>query len=77
MYNNHFIDKTKKDVINMVCRAINQVYPNLSGKEKLNKAIYNSHEILKEKGISITDLELRMYIESSVCCFNKEKNKAN
>ena len=71
MYNNHFIDKTKKDVINMVCRAINQVYPNLSGKEKLNKAIYNSHEILKEKGISITDLELRMYIESSVCCFNK------
>ena len=75
IYNKHFIDKTKKDVVSLVCKAINQVYPNLTGKEKLNKAIYNCREILKEKNIKINDLELRMYIESSVCCFSNEVNK--
>ena len=75
IYNRHFIDRTKKDVVSMVCKAINQVYPNLGGNEKLNKAIYNCREILKEKNIKINDLELRMYIESSVCCFSDEINK--
>ena len=76
IYNKHFIDKTKRDVVGMVCRAINQVYPNLNGNEKLNKAIYNCREIFKDKGIKINDLELRMYIESSVCCFSNELKNA-
>ena len=74
IYNKHFIAKTKKDVVEMVCMAINQVYPNLSGEEKLNKAIINCNEILNEKGIKITDLELRMYIESLVCCVSNKLN---
>ena len=31
------------------------------------------HVLTKEKGIDINDLELRMYIESSIGCFNKYK----
>ena len=53
----------------MVCKAINQLYPNESGTNKLNLAISNAKEILLEKGIKISDLELRMMIEYSVGCF--------
>ena len=68
LYKKYIHDKTKKDVVKMVCQAINQLYPNLTGEEKLNKTITNCKQILKQKGISINDLELRMYIECSVCC---------
>lgn len=69
VYKKYINDKTKKDVINTVCQAINQLYPSLTNEEKLNKVILNSGEILKEKGIIISDLELRMYIESAVNSF--------
>ena len=66
IYKKHTQDLTKRQVINTVCKAINQIYPHLSGKEKLNKTIINTKQILKEKGIPINDLELRMYIESYI-----------
>ena len=69
IYNKCVNEKTKKEVVKMVCNAINQLYPNISGEEKLNKAISNSKEILLEKNINISDLELRMYIECYVGCF--------
>lgn len=69
IYKKYTDDKTKKDVIKMVCHAVNQLYPNLTGEEKLDKAIQNSSQILKEKGIIISDLELRMYIEYTVNYF--------
>ncbi len=62
--------KQKKDVIKEVCQAINQLYPNLNGQNKLNKATNNIKEILKEKNIVISDLELNMYIESRVYIIN-------
>lgn len=64
-------DKTKKEVIKTVCEAVNQLYENLTGEEKLSKTIENSKQILNDKGIEINDLELRMYIESIVGCFKK------
>ena len=72
IYKKYIDDKTKKEVVKMVCRAINQLYPNINGEDKLNKAIINSKQILNEKGININDLELRMYIECSVDCFKNE-----
>ena len=74
VYKKHIDDKTKKEVVKTVCQAINQLYPNLSGEEKLNKAILNCNQILKQKGIIINDLELRMYIECTVNCFNQKNN---
>lgn len=77
IYKKYIYDKTKKDVVRMVCQAVNQVYPNLNNEEKLDKTIINSKEILLEKGISISDLELRMYIESSIGCFKNMKVDMN
>lgn len=66
IYQNHVNDKTKKEVVTMVCKAIEKLYPNYTGEQKLNAAIQNSITILNEKGIKISDLELRMYIESTI-----------
>ena len=63
IYLKHTNDLTKEKVINMVYHAIYQMYPKLTPEEKLNKIIINSQQILKEKGIIITNLELKMYIE--------------
>lgn len=64
IYKNYIEDKTKKEVIKMVCSTIDQIYPNLNNKNKLDRIITNSKQILKEKGILINDLELRIYIEN-------------
>lgn len=64
-------DKTKKDVAKTVVQAVEQVYKDLHGKEKLDKAIESASEMLAEKGITVTELELRMLIEAAVAEFNK------
>ena len=74
IYKKHVDEEMKEKVVNMVCHAINQLYPNASSEDKLNKAIINAKEILSEKGISLSDLELRMYIEYTVGCFNSIYN---
>lgn len=63
-------DKTKKDVAKTVVRAVEQLYKDLHGEEKLTKAIESASEMLLEKGITITDLEIRMLIEAAVAEFN-------
>ena len=68
-YNN---DRIKKDVVKMVCQAIDQMYPDMNGTDKFNEAVNNTKEILKEKSINISDLERRMYIESTVACKQNE-----
>ena len=57
-------DKTKKEVITMVINTVNKLYSNINNEQKLNIIITNSKEVLKEKGITINNLELRMYIEN-------------
>ena len=47
-----------------------QLYHDLGGPEKLEKAKASAVEMLNEKGIPITDLELSMLIESAVSEFN-------
>lgn len=64
-------DKTKQSVAKTVVLAVEQIYKDLHGDEKLDKALKAASEMLAEKGISITDLELRMLIESAVAEFNE------
>ena len=64
-------DKTKQTVARTVVRAVEQLYKELDGEEKLGKAIESISQILSEKGINITELELRMLIESAVEEFNE------
>lgn len=64
-------DKTKKDVARTVVQAVEQIYKDLDGAERLKKAIASASEMLTEKGIVITEIELRMLLESAVGEFNE------
>ena len=75
LYTKYINDKTKQSVVKTCVQAIEQLYKDLHGEEKLNKVIDSATDMLAEKGISITDLELRMLIESAVGEFNDNFNK--
>lgn len=75
VYTKYINDKTKQSVVKTCVQAIEQLYKDLHGEEKLNKVIESATDMLAEKGISITDLELRMLIESAVGEFNDNFNK--
>ena len=64
--------KIKQDVARTVVQAVEQVYKDLHGEEKLNQALIAASEMLAEKGITVTDLEMRMLIEAAVAEFNKD-----
>lgn len=68
-------NKIKRDVAKTVVRAVEQVYKDLHGEEKLNEALKAASEMLVEKGITVTDLELRMLIEAAVSECNKAFEK--
>ena len=76
-FDKYFDSKEKRDVAASCVKFVEQVYKDLHGEEKLNKAIESASQMLSEKGINVTELELRMLIEAAVAEFNKafEKNE--
>lgn len=77
IYQKYVNDQTKKDVVKTVVRGIEQMYKDLHGEEKLNKALEAASGMLAEKNISITEFELKMLIESAVAEFNDVFNKTS
>lgn len=77
LYKKYVDDKTKEAVVKTCVQAVEQLYKELHGEEKLSKALESSKEMLRDRCISATDLELRVMIEAAVAEFNKafEKNK--
>ena len=69
-------DKIKRDAARTVVQAVEQVYKDLHGEEKLNQALTAASDMLAEKGITVTDLELRMLIEAAVAEFNEAFKQA-
>ena len=67
--------KTKRDVAKSVVQFVNQVYKDIHGEEKLNEAMKAFSEILAEKGISITELEMKVLLESAVREINDKLSK--
>lgn len=66
-----FLDtKTKVIVIDNVVKAVEQMYKDLHGEEKLEKAVEKVEDILNDKGIPISGSEMRVLIESAVQQFN-------
>ena len=72
-------DKTKQAIARTVAQAVEQVYKNLHGEEKLNQAMSMFSDLLAEKGIQISELEMRVLLESAVGEFNRvfETGKLN
>lgn len=68
-------DSTKRSVVRTVVQGVEQIYADLHGEEKLDIAIETATEILGEKGITITEFELRMLIEATVSEFNDAFHK--
>lgn len=74
LYQKYINDKTKQDVAKTVVKAVEQMYKDLHGDEKLQKALEAASDMLMTKGISISDIELRMLIEAAVAEFNDAFN---
>ena len=77
LYTRYINDKTKKDIVHTVVLGIEQIYKDLHGPEKLQQALVSASEMLNEKGINATELELRMLIEAAVAEFNDAFNKGH
>ena len=68
--------KEKKEIVRDCVEFTEQVYKTLHGEEKLAEAMKAASEMLTEKGIPVTDLELRVLIEAAVAEFNDAFAKA-
>jgi hypothetical protein len=68
--------KVKREIALTVVQGVEQLYKNLHGKEKLDKAMEAAAEMLAAQGITVTDLELRMLLEAAVGEFNDVFNSA-
>lgn len=66
IYNEKAQNETVKVVVDNVVKWVQQVYYELEGPEKLQKALTEASTILNEKGITISETELDMMIESAV-----------
>lgn len=71
LYEKYINTKEKQAVAETVCKAVEQIYKDLNGDEKKQIALSNISAMLAEKGISITELEMEMLIESACYGFKK------
>ena len=69
--------KEKRAVADSCVKFVEQVYKDLHGEDKLDKALEAASEMLAQKGISFTELELRVLIEAAVASFNDAFNKTS
>lgn len=70
LYSKYVTSIEKRKIVTDVVRAVEQMYHDLNGEEKLQYAINGATEILNSRGITVTDFELRMLIEAAVSGFN-------
>ncbi len=75
LYQKYLNDSTKQAVAKTCVQAVEQIYKDLHGPEKLKKAMSAASQMLTEKGITITALELQMLLEAAVGEFNDVFNK--
>ena len=66
---------TKRTLAKVVVQFVEQVYKELHGEDKLAAALTVFSEMLAEKGIQATELEMEVLIEAAVAEFNNAFNK--
>lgn len=62
--------KEKKQIAEQVVLFVEQVYKALGGQEKLKIALDAAREMLAERGIVYSELEMRVMIESVLARYN-------
>lgn len=68
-------DKTKQAAAKTAVQFVEQVYKDIHGEDKLNKALSAASDMLQEKGITVSDLEMHVLIEAAVAEFNNAFKK--
>ena len=68
-------DHTKQAVAKTAVQFVEQVYKDLHGEDKLNAALSTASDMLSEKGITVSNLEMRVLIEAAVAEFNEAFHK--
>ena len=58
-------------IVKTTVLAVEQMYQDLKGEQKFQIAMENITEILNQKGIAVTELELQMLIERCISEFNE------
>lgn len=64
-------DKTKQAIARVCVQFVEQVYKDIHGEEKLFVALERAAEILAEKGIKFSAVEMETLIEATVAEFNE------
>lgn len=79
LYTNTIGDKIKLDTVKEIARVVvkfvEQVYKDIHGEKKMEEALKAFSEMLNNKGITISELEMRVYLESALAEFNEVFNK--
>lgn len=75
LYKRYVNTDIKRSVVWDTVQYVEQVCKNIHGKDKLYKAMEKAEQILQEKGIPITKLELMTLIESAVKTMNDNFSK--
>lgn len=75
LFTKYINDKTKAAVAKTAVQFVEQVFKDMHGEEKLEEALEAASEMLLEKGIVVSDLELRVLVEAAVGEFNNAFNK--
>lgn len=70
------IDRTKEEVVRKCVDAVEQMYKDMTGEEKFQKVVEYVDAMLAEKGITITEVEIKIIIESAVRAMNVLKENA-
>lgn len=65
-YTKYVNDNTKRNVAADTVKYIEQIYKDIHGDEKLEKAKETMKTLLEEKGIKISDIEMVILLESAV-----------
>ena len=77
LWNRYVNSDIKRNVARVVVRAVEQIYTELHGDDKLHMAMQRASAILLEYGIEASDYELVSLIEAAVNEFNDTFHKAD
>lgn len=75
VYQNHINDDTKRSIAKAVVQFVEQVYKNIHGADKLHAALERAEQLLAEKGIKFSAVEMETLIEAAVAEFNEAFHK--
>ena len=75
IYREHVNDATKRAIAKTCAAFVEQVWKNLHGADKLQKALETAQKLLAKKGIVFDADEMMVYIEAAVAEFNEAFKK--